>query len=540
MGLTPELFLDCLIILLNDTTERTRKMISDILDLYKEESKVQLEKNELIAFYIKIIRGIINGSVDLSLKNERMLFLLKFQSDPAVFKYPDIFPLLQKLFDERIDDENKVKDADVDSLEHRVQNVQNCLLWYRMNSAARKMFHTLNLARDSATTDTQNVELKKFLKEAEDIIDFVKKSNELGGGFPKPENRVSTNDEASMKKALSEFKHRSTGRGVIKSGLQGLNRALGKAGGLTLGESFTANARTHGYKSGMLQSWAYWTALYNVPPEPNKPNLILMISVENEAWRNFIWMFKKVYYIEYGEHAADRMSDDQLIMEAKKIFHKNGYTLEILRYLPSDFGFDDLVKVINYFETQGFSIPIIILDYLSKMKYGGSEKATSAVGNHLLIRELFSNCCNYTKSKGKCFITAHQLNRIADELAASGKKNVVKLYNNRCFADSSDVQREIDASLMMELVENYEGIKFLTAYLAKHRYVDDTPEKHKFFAYPFKENGVGIEDDINGPPGYVTDIYAYSVEDKNDQDEMVKDHSLKLKNEAISEGVNFF
>ena len=61
---------------------------------------------------------------------------------------------------------------------------------------------------------------------------------------------------------------------------------------------------------------------------------------------------------------------------------------------------------------------------------------------------------------------------------------------------------------------NHLGQKYLTMQRGKHRYVDDTPENHKYCAYPFSPYGIG--DDLGSTPMYVTDIWA--VEDTSSHD----------------------
>jgi regulator of replication initiation timing len=141
------------------------------------------------------------------------------------------------------------------------------------------------------------------------------------------------------------------------------------------------------------------------------------------------------------------------------------------------------------------------------MKYSTER---SSGGNHLAIKELFSNVTNFTKSLDITLFTAHQLNRKAKELITVNKVlNAVKHFTEEHLADSTDVHREVDVSIFMHIEANHDDVSFLTAIIRKHRYEDNTPNAHKYCAYPFYPN-IGIIDDVDGRPGFTSDIYAYT------------------------------
>jgi hypothetical protein len=146
---------------------------------------------------------------------------------------------------------------------------------------------------------------------------------------------------------------------------------------------------------------------------------------------------------------------------------------------------------------------------MNEMRMGSLDKNASSAGKSYQVRELFSRMCNHTKSLGVTLFTAHPLNRKAQEVAATYKNPVTK-FTAEHLADSIDVERQVDVSIYVYLAYNDEMQRFLTMQMRKHRYVDDTPEAHKYCAYPFTP--LGILDDINDAPRYVKDIYAYGAE----------------------------
>lgn len=509
MLISPDLFLDCIILLIHDNSIRHQNVVKELIALYENEIKSgtgNKEKDQIVAFYIRIAKMIIAGQLDPSNTNECRHQLLKIKSDPVLEKRRDLYDLLCDTF---INREEMAKEK----LEAIAQSIQNQLVWNRMNKVARNLFGGLTRSKDMVSVEDQTSSLRKLLVEIEEavIVNSKDVESDHAAGMV---DRVSFGDKDSMTAAIEKHEQRAV-TGVIKTGLQGLNKFFGKEGGIALGESVVFNALSHNYKSGMLQSMAMWAALYNNPKvEGKKKPIVLMISLENEAFQNFIWISRKAYHQETGKDAAD-LDNQELIDWTDQRFAESGFRLEILRYLPDQFGYEELVALISHYESIGFCVYMVIIDYMNNMRKSADGKASGA-GNHLAVKELYSKCCNYTKTKGATLVTAHQLNRKAQELANSGKSNAVKFFNSEHLADSMDVQREVDTSIYMHIEKNHEQFPFLTMYRNKRRYDDTTPEPDKFCAYPFLAGG--IMDDINGPKGYVKDIFAWSIENIKGQE----------------------
>ena len=251
-----------------------------------------------------------------------------------------------------------------------------------------------------------------------------------------------------------------------------------------------------------------WIASYNTPTptaaEAGKIPLILLISLENEAYRNFIWMYRH-FWETLHKKSSDHLTNDEIKEWTYATFNARGYKLIIERHKPAEFNYPRFVETIVYFESQGYYIVLVSVDYVNLMAKDGLP-AEAGARNDLAVRALYSAMCNYTKTKGITFASAHPLKREAEALAASGVANAVKRFNKSHIADSFDVAREVDLEIVVHIERNLDGTPYLTMFRWKHRYVDDTPLAHQYCAYPFYPEG--IRDDIGGEPGYVTDIYA--------------------------------
>jgi len=502
MLMSPDLFLDCILFIINDNSDAARQLVKDLIALYETDSKNNATiDHDVTRFYIRILKAIIDTKVSKKNPDELRLILLKFQSDAILSKRNEIYQLLHDTFmsTEVMTDDKRSQYA---------ERIQNVLLMNQCNKMARSFYGQLAKAGDMVNPFDQVTELRKLAtiaKEVETVFSTSKSTPVKGVSLV---DKIDLSDKVSMQEGLSKFKERSV-TGILRLGLQGLNRMLGKRNGLSLGESLAFYALPHHYKSGMLLSIAGWIALYNSPAltfeNTGKKSLILLISLENEAYQNFVWMFRH-FYMTINQMSADHMADAAVIDWTYEAFSEKGYTLIIERHLPSKFNFPQFTSTVEMYENSGYVVVLTCVDYPNLMAKDGIT--TESAGRHdLAVKALFSALCNYTKTKGITFVGAHPLHREAKKLAASGLTNVVKRLDTSHLADSFDVAREIDVEIFIHIEKNLDGVSYLTMQRGKHRYVDDTPAAHQYCAYRFHPV-FGIRDDVLLAPEYVSDIFS--------------------------------
>jgi hypothetical protein len=493
-----DLFLDAIILLLNVNNDKSKHLVHEIIKITNESPKYLQQEDGLIKFYIRLIQEIINNDLTKDDITELTMMLIKFKSDPTVQKNEEIYHKLQELFSA----ENQINPAHLQQISDKLNNV---IIWHKANAFTRQMFANVNRCSDCVDVIEQRKYLDNIHNISKDII-AVFDDHHVDGDIGGLVDRIDFTDISSIQSAYAKYADRKVNH-VMRTGLQGLNRMFGKRGGLSLGESVVFNALSHHFKSGILMSMAKWIVKYNLPPEnkDGKKPLILFITLENEAHENMMWWFKHAYETTTG-NSADGMLFESIIAFLYDYFNEKGYTFVVERYLPSDFGIEDFINLYSKYENSGYFIVAAIIDYMNNMKKSTSSGKSTSVGNHLLVKELYNTSCNFTKSKGTALITAHQLNRGAADIAQSGQTNVVKKFGPSHIADSMDVQREVDMEIYMHIEKNHLGDSFLTLKRGKHRYVNDTPEAHKYIAYKF--GPYGIPDDIETEDLSVRDIYA--------------------------------
>ena len=504
MLMSPDLFLDGILCIINDNSDKNKTLVEKLIKLFEETSKSNTTiDNDLTKFYIRILKSIMAAGVTKDSPDDLRLVLLKFQSDPVLSKRSEIYQLLHDMFlsTERMTDTRQASIA---------THINNMLLWHELSNSTKSQFAALSRSASMVNPLDQAAELNKVRRLSETVGEAFQRNT--GGALMRPESieKIDMSDPTSMDAGLQKYKERTV-QGVIRMGLQGLNRMFGDRGGLVRGESLVVYALKHNYKSGLLMSVVTWAAMYNTPnsagPKGNLKKLILMISLENEAYQNYVWMFRH-HYETMHNMSSKHLTDEQVKTWCLDMFNRQGFTIIIERFLPQKFTYQTFVNVIEFYENSGYEIILAAVDYLNLMNK--SIEGLRSESNHLAVRDIFSVFCNYTKSKGITFVTAHPLNRKAAELRASGITNVVRRFDENHLADSVDVAREVDVEVFINIEKNLDNVYYLTCNRGKHRYVDNTPDSHKYFAYRFRE--FGIRDDVMSAPEFVSDIYADVVE----------------------------
>ncbi len=302
----------------------------------------------------------------------------------------------------------------------------------------------------------------------------------------------------SVADALMKARTTNSSEGVMRLGWQGFNQMLGQVGGLRRGDEVCIGALQHNFKSGMLLHLPRQVAMYNIPYmlDKTKKPLILHIPLENAAEDNMMILYKWLKENETLEDFDTRDPNIDLDEAARYVHEKltvNGYHFKFLRFDPSNFTYSKFVSLLRDYERE-YEIHLCSLDYLNMMSKDGCVGGTDSA----LIRDLFRRMRNYTNPRGITLLTAHQLSSDAKQLLRNGCENFVKEVANKGYwADSKQIDQELDLEIIINLERPGDGSTFLTAHRGKHRMPFITPEKDLYTVYKFAEVGA-IPDDVLG------------------------------------------
>lgn len=496
MNVEATIFFDLLLLALHRNDDKVKALTLELFELFEKNMQFVSDSDvKYINLYSAIIKEVIgNRLIYERNKNAVMSIIRKYLNNKSFDREKAFKDGLYAAVEEEMSTDR------ITSISARLNNF---VLWNRSNAFVKSMYGNLRECAISFDVEEQSSSLGKVQSIIGEFQRTIADLNSTIGDGTSIE-KIDLTNKADIERAFTTFKERKV-TSILKTGLKGLNRMFGPRLGMALGESIIFCALPHNYKSMMLLSMANWIVKYSTPPKGSAKNLILFISLENEAYENMMLLFERVYVVLTGQR-PENVSDKDIITYIHDYFSKCGYTLVVERYLPDQFGFEELMALVERYENSGYKVVSTIIDYLSQMKKG--DGLSSKVGNHLLIKVLYNKVCNYMKAKGVTMLSAHQLNRKAAELVSSGVPNPVKRFNTDHFADSMDPEREVDMVVYQHIERNDDGEAFLTLSWGKHRYVNDTAQVDKYCAYKF-HGDLGIMDDLDSEDnGFTRNIFA--------------------------------
>jgi hypothetical protein len=333
MFVSASTYLDALILLLGDNSDKSRSMVKEFLAIADKQDgrrDITTADDDLIAAYKSLIKAVIADNITQENKTSANILLLKIRSG-EVFKS---HPLERDILTDILTGSEAITAAQINSA---LKKLRNALLLAEIDATSRKMFAQSMAVSGMTDMDEQELEIAKLKGSLDKSLKSIEQ-RQSSSDTKASETFVSLSDPESVRRALDTFMDRNV-RGVIKTGLQGLNRALGARGGFGLGETVVFAASSHNYKSGMLVAIMIWTALYNrIIVQPGKKAFIYFVSLENEVSQNLMDVFKTVYCrIEQRQVDLNEMTTEFITNWIVEFFSKFDIEVFIDRYEPHDF-----------------------------------------------------------------------------------------------------------------------------------------------------------------------------------------------------------
>lgn len=512
MYFNTDILIDAITLSLNSCNPQEKEIIGKLCEIYEKKlrNKTVLEDTacSLLLSVLKEL-NILNVTIDDQKTIET--FLLKFKTNTLLLQDPDLYTKISNIFNNK----DRLSDDRVIFITRKIKDV---LLWEETNINIGRMYDKMRKAGNSVDPTSNEVLFGDIKEICSTIIKSTDEQILLDNEKENTAKFVDSSDKDTMTKAL-EIYHKVAVANRFKTGLQGLNRALN--GGFPLGSSIVINARSHQGKSLLLLKFARWAIQYNKVDESFKNPICLFFSLENETPQNLVQLFRELYISEHKALPPDDISHEEIVKYMYDEMQKFGWRLIIDRRLGSNFGFIQLKDAFEEYERKGFTPMMCVIDYANMMSKSRDGNSSESSSNNLMIKELYTNLCNYLKSKNCTFVTAHQLNRRADEVVSQNPIGAVKKFGPEMLSDSISVQREVDIVFYVNKESNSVGQSFLTFKLDKYRYESCIPDKFKYFAYPFKGE-LGLMDDINEADMSTDNIYTYPTDDVDNKNNKLK------------------
>lgn len=521
MKLSKTQLIEVVVLLLNAPTDINKIRVKQLIDIYNETLETDTsQSNTGIRVLLYILNEILNDKFDLSNTQERMLLLSSINEQTIEIDASDSSDIDDESNAYGMDETKEAQEVTLlknifndtsslpDDYRRRIeQSVDNTIRIHIATNNIRRCFGKLRKASSCIDVDKQNeviCDIQKSLeKTSSELVEAA--SREVKTSF----ESVDMSDVESIKKALARNENRRTAN-TMKFGYQGINEMLG--GGLGIGEMIVFAALSHHYKSGMLMDAARQLVKYNRPPIPNpddswtqgKP-ACLFISLENTVDDNLTNIINRAA-ISINKERASSMDIEQKAYFIHDYFKSTGYDL-ILKRFDNTFTVDDYMNLYQEMVDLGYNIVFSIVDYVNCMNH--DIPSTRDLRTDLKIRATYEALRQHSIDRSTTFITAHQLNRKAEEVVARGEINVVKQFSSAMLSDSADVKRVTDCLIYLYIEKNHNELPFLTIQQGKRRGSENMniPETHKYCAYGFSECGLP-EDIMLDKPLYTRNIYA--------------------------------
>lgn len=308
---------------------------------------------------------------------------------------------------------------------------------------------------------------------------------------------IDFSDTAGITDMFEKAKERMSGDGVMITGYQGINRMLGEVGGFRRGEFVLIGALRYSYKSSLSRDFFVSIPMFNIPYmlDPTKKPLNLRISLEDDGDRDVTGVYRRVLQVK---DKMDKKPSEIDATEAATYIEEhlgaNGYKNIIIAADSSQFSFEKIIDYIEYFESKGYEIHHLNIDYLAmitKNVNGSTDTLTN------IIQSLFTRLRNVCRRKRILCTTPHQLGFDAKNMQLQGVSNFVQKVVGKSLYDACRrIDQEVDTEITIH-IEKSDGESYLTIARGKHRGVDNTPAAHQYCVYKF-DPVLGLPMDVGG------------------------------------------
>lgn len=297
---------------------------------------------------------------------------------------------------------------------------------------------------------------------------------------------------------------------ALQTGWTAMNSALGPRGGFQNKNVYCYYANTNSFKSALLLHLARMIKEYNATKvideykKTGKIPTILFIELENDFDEDNERLFKIVVKKDIGRCTSreELVSAWEHTFEASK--DENPIDISFLHMDSRSVSVDDIDKIIEMLEEEGYHVIASIIDYIALLKPRAEDMNRDL---RFQLKNISEDLLSLAKNRNIPVITAHQLNRAGGAVLANlkmqGGTNAVKQMTNEYIGESYDIEKTVSWTMFIDLEKHGER-KFLTCNRNKSRYAGKFGAE--YFVYEITD-GIIIDDDIyKAKPTYLTEV----------------------------------
>lgn len=315
-------------------------------------------------------------------------------------------------------------------------------------------------------------------------------------------NEVDFESPESVAAIFEEVKKLNSDTGVYRLGLQGLNRIF--SGGIRRGECIGIEALQHKFKSGTCNMILTHIPLFNAPImtkdeiEQKKKPLILRISLEDPISNTLesIYQYLRSYNKEpISKKELQQLSSKEMADYVVPKLTATGFHIKMMRVDPNQWTYSSIINKVIELEAQGYSIHVLLIDYLFKLPTTGCSQGPAGFDKRDLVRRMR----NFCSARGIACISPFQLSTEAVQLLRNGvpEHDFVNVIAEKNYTDScKTVGQELDLELYVHLFK-HKRKTYLAFRRGKHRITQVLSDEHKFCMYQFPDINTPILPDVD-------------------------------------------
>jgi archaellum biogenesis ATPase FlaH len=456
---------------------------------YKLDNQVDSD-----SFIKELLSKLITGNTKLATMNldTSIVNILMSYIDEVLLNNYDTTTFLNKLklllvsFPDyyNIIEEQILKELDIDQLKVEIIRIRKLL-----RTIKRELDITSIISSASYTlskNSNQNVDeiVSDLIGKLETL---VKSDDDKVSGLI---SEVNFSNPDSVKTTIDIIQELELEDGKFSTGWKELNRML--EGGFSRGEIVTICGLQHEYKSGLVHSLFAQFCMENNPKKlivPGKKPAILFISLEDQSEKVIKFLYEYIYYNENKELPDLNKSGIEISNYITEKLSQTGFTPLLVVADPNEWNWMNIKDRLLYYESQGYEIQVMFIDYISKLQ---TKYCNNAGPTGTDVRDLFGklkSLINVKDTRKTLLISPHQISTEALNLLRNGINNmsfIEEIANKNYYSESKQIPQIIDTELYLKKgIE--EKVTYLFVGLGKRRGGGVIPQEYKRAKLRFPE-----------------------------------------------------
>lgn len=311
---------------------------------------------------------------------------------------------------------------------------------------------------------------------------------------------INSDDLSGIMNIINRAKVESSDEGVIKMGIQGINKSSGPDQGLRRSKFYAWNALTNRGKSLTLSHIIASVGMYNKPLLRDKSKIptVVLDSAEDALDIIIERIYKLIMVNKFGHQGNFAEEEPETIAKViTDAFKENGWYLVINRVDPTNDNYYEMTGRIRRLEMKGHEVIFWAYDYLAMANLKGCAGETRSDK----LQDMYKRVRGFIVNHGICFCTPHQLSPEAKKFLRESddemELNFAKEVGGKSMTEgSTKLTNEVDGEWTVHVAKTSDDKAYWTIFNGKTR-GEGAILSERFWVYSL-DPVLGLVHDING------------------------------------------